>query len=282
MRRRSMNRLIRLCFLLLLALAPAGLGLAADRPDDLYRVQAIVTGKGEKNRQLGFRDCLDKVLVRASGDQRLLARPEIPTLRERAGDLVASFTYRDRLEGVPIHDEQGSYDRPHDLTCVFDKPKLDAFLGDLGSAPWLERPRMVAVVGIHDMNGRDSVLASDSTGARDTDMRTSLMASAERLALPLLLPTQEELGLFTPDMISTADPALLGRIAKAAGGDVLLIGTIVWRDKGPPGWVASWRIAGQGAGWGISGVGFDDAFRNGVGGAAQVLSGHEVPGSHRP
>ena len=46
-----------------------------------------------------------------------------------AGDYVASFTYRDRLEGIPIHDEQGTYDRPHDLTVNVDPAKIDAALG---------------------------------------------------------------------------------------------------------------------------------------------------------
>src|SRR5688572_9776827 len=103
-----MNRLIR--FLLICLVLPV-VARAADSTDDLYRTQAIVTGKGDKNRQLGFRDCLDKVILRVSGDQRLLASPKLASLRDRAGDLVSSFTYRDRLAGVPIHDEQGSYDR---------------------------------------------------------------------------------------------------------------------------------------------------------------------------
>ena len=80
----SMTRLIRI-FLICLILPTVA--RAADAADDLYRAQAIVTGKGEKNRQLGFRDCLDRVLVRVSGDQRLLAKSEIIALRDRAGDL---------------------------------------------------------------------------------------------------------------------------------------------------------------------------------------------------
>ena len=80
----SMNRLIRI---LLICLVLPAVCRAADTADDLYRVQAIVTGKGEKNRQLGLRDCLDRVLVRVSGDQRLLAKSEIIALRDRAGDL---------------------------------------------------------------------------------------------------------------------------------------------------------------------------------------------------
>ena len=79
-----MNRLIRI---LLICLILPAVCRVADAADDLYRAQAIVTGKGEKNRQPGFRDCLDKVLVRLSGDQRLLAKSETAALRDRAGDL---------------------------------------------------------------------------------------------------------------------------------------------------------------------------------------------------
>ena len=34
--------------------------------------------------------------------------------------MVEAFRYRDRMEGIPIHDEQGSHDRPHDLTTIFE------------------------------------------------------------------------------------------------------------------------------------------------------------------
>src|SRR5690349_16801816 len=101
--------------------------LAAE-PDDLYSSQAIVTGQGEKNRQPGFRDCLDRVLVKISGDQRLTKMPETDALRAHAGDFVASFSYRDRLAGRPIHDEQGTYDRPHELTCHYDRKTIDDLL----------------------------------------------------------------------------------------------------------------------------------------------------------
>ena len=77
----------RLTVLSLLCLILPAAGLAADATDELYSARAIVTGKGDKNRQLGLQDCLDKALVRVSGDQRLLAKSEIIALRDRAGDL---------------------------------------------------------------------------------------------------------------------------------------------------------------------------------------------------
>ena len=56
--------------------------------EDLYQSQTVVTGTGEVNRQIGFRDCLDKVLVRVSGDQRLPKKTEMEALRGKAGDFV--------------------------------------------------------------------------------------------------------------------------------------------------------------------------------------------------
>lgn len=94
---------------------------AADSVRDLYTSDAIVTGTAEENRQIGFRECLGEVLIKASGDQRILELPALAPLMQRAGSFVASFSYRDRLEGIPIHDEQGTHDRPHDLTCAMSR-----------------------------------------------------------------------------------------------------------------------------------------------------------------
>ena len=96
-----------------------------DDIDRLYQSDAIVTGTGEVNRQIGFRACLSEVLVKLSGDPTILDAPGFAVLEAEAGSFVSSFSYRDRLEGVPIHDEQGTHDRPHDLTCRYEPATLD-------------------------------------------------------------------------------------------------------------------------------------------------------------
>lgn len=250
------------------------------RAADLYTTQTITSGTAPERRAIGFAQCLRDIVVRVTGDSRLLNEPRLAEQARHAGDLIASYTFRDRMSGTPIHDEQGSYDRPHDLNCVFDQAKLDAFLKSFERKPWLKRPRLVAVIGIRDMKGAASMLASDSLALRDEDMRTALISAADKLALPLVLPSQQQLmlaGLNAPSL-AKADPARLGTLARMAGGERALVGTIVWNDR-PAGWVAEWRIAdgAPATRWGISGVGFDDAFRSAVGGAAQVLSGHEAP-----
>lgn len=261
-----------------LLLLTAGLGHAGAA--DLYSVGTITSGTAPERRDIGFANCLRDVVVRATGDTRLLNEKRLAEQARHAGDLIASYSFRDRMSGTPIHDEQGSYDRPHDLTCIFDQTKLDAFLKSFEREPWLKRPRLVAVIGIRDMKGAASMLASDSLAPRDKDMRTALISAADKLALPILLPSQQQLmlaGLALPALAKT-DPARLGTLARMAGGERALVGTMVWNSK-PAGWVAEWRIADAppATRWGISGVGFDDAFRNAVSGAAQVLSGHEEP-----
>ena len=63
------------------------------------------------------------------------------------------------------------------------------------------------------------------------------------------------------------------------GGEAILVGRLVWDDK-DLGWATQWRMAWRGRDytWRFRGVTFDEAFRRGIGGAAQVLSGNGDPG----
>ncbi|MBV8185235.1 MAG: hypothetical protein JOY76_11165 [Hyphomicrobiales bacterium] len=44
---------------------------------------------------------------------------------------VVTFSYVGVVAGIPIHDDQGTYDRPHYLTMKFDPAKIDHALVDL-------------------------------------------------------------------------------------------------------------------------------------------------------
>ncbi len=263
-------------------LVSALLGLAGHpvRADDLAhlnRAKAIVTGTGETNRAIGFELCLDQVVVRLSGDQRLLAKPGMAALRARAPGLVASFSYRDRLEGIPIHDEQGSHDRPHDLTCDFDQAKLDAALAELDAKPWLDaRPVVVPLLAV-ERSDRRFLLSAD--GSDGPFMDVSFAAAAEPLAMTIALPSKASLSGMDENSLWQADRATLDRLAKEAGGEVPLVGRLTWSDS-ELGWIAEWTLAvdGRPHRWQVRGVSFDEAFRVAMRGAAQVLSGNGSPG----
>jgi hypothetical protein len=259
---------------LLLSLA-AGAALPQDI-DTLYQAKTVVTGQSEENRIPGFADCLRQILVKVSGDQRLLGEPALDELLPKAGELVSSFRYRDRLEGIPIHDEQGTYDRPHDLTCIFDRAKIDAVLQSFGSRPWLApRPRLVVFLGVRQ-NAKTFTLASD--GGDSPYMGESFHAAAMPLLMTILLPEKAALAGLDAQALEDLDMAELNARAKVTGGDLALAGSIVWSDE-DLGWVANWRLApaGETHSWQVRGVSFDEAFRVAMRGAVQILSGNGSP-----
>lgn len=244
---------------------------------DLYRTTVIVTGQGEKNRQLGFRECFDRILVRVTGDARLPSLPAAMAFRENAGSLVASFSYRDRMGGIPIHDEQGTYDRPHDLTCVYDPATLDPVLEKLGSRPWTaDRPPISVFLLIERGSDRTVLLEGSSKGV---DMRESFAAAARSMAMEVRFPADGDLDierwrlLAEPDRRNSA-----GSPDKHIAGTVSLIGSLVWSDD-DLGWVVDWTLPhdGQYYRWQVRGINFDEAFRVGVRGVAQILSGNGEP-----
>jgi hypothetical protein len=63
-----------------------------------YTARAVETGSDERNRPLGFRLCLEDVLIKSSGDASILDDNRVEALASNAGQFVAEFSYRDRLE----------------------------------------------------------------------------------------------------------------------------------------------------------------------------------------
>jgi len=70
----------------------------------------------------------------------------------------------------------------------------------------------------------------------------------------------------------------LAPIAAEQGGEIVLVGRLVWDDR-DLGWATQWQMdwRGQTHRWQIRGVTFDETFRRGIGGAAQILSGNGDP-----
>ncbi|MGT2468819.1 DUF2066 domain-containing protein [Mesorhizobium atlanticum] len=131
------------------------------RPRELYQAQTIVTGTGDENRQIGFKDCLDKVLVKVSGDQRVTQKAEMLALREggrfRRDPSATTTGSRD----IPVHDEQGTHDRPHDLTCLYKPAVVDKLLAQLGSRPWVGERPPIAVFMTAEQGARHFLLTQD-------------------------------------------------------------------------------------------------------------------------
>ncbi len=263
---------------LLLALAVPPCSVWAAKEIELYQARAFVTGQGEVERARGFALCLDEVLVKLSGDPTLIGDRRLAPLETRAVQFVATFAYHDRMSGIPVHDEQGTRERPFDLTVTFDPAKTSEVLHALGREPWLApRPRLVMVVGIRDATAA-YVLAQD--GERGLGQRQSIAAAAFKRGMPVVLPDTAALAAerVSFDAVAAEHSPFLDALAQRAGGDVPLAGTLIW-DEPALGWTADWRLSwhGETHHWRIMGVSFDDAFRSGIGGAMQIVSDHGSP-----
>jgi len=262
----------------------AGSGNASARelhqPTDFYTGRTIVTGTDMRDRPTGFRTCLEDVLVKTTGDQRLLQDPRVQALGATAGDFVAHYDYFDRMSDIPVHDEQGTNDRPYYLTCVFDQAKIDGALAKLGHKAWTDmRPPLTLVMAVHGF-GKSGILTSDGDFAFP-DMRISLAYAAERYGMIVGLPSEHALAAnqIATESLTTMPIEHLTRVAQRSGGALPLVGTLDWSDA-DLGWVGHWTLVdGQGRRhqWAAKGVKFDEAFRNAVRGAAQILSGNGEP-----
>jgi uncharacterized protein len=264
---------LALSALIFLALTFAAAGRAA--ADNLYQVTVFVTGEGEANRAHGFAQALAEVLVKVSGDQRLRADPRVAPLKAEAARFVAGFSYRDRMAGIPVHDEQGTRERPFDLTITFDHGKINAALKSLGRAPWPEpRPALAVLLWVHDVKSA-YVLAADGEGGYGE--RLSLAAAAAQGGIATRLPLERLVAArhLTEASIAEMPPPQQDAFIRAVGGNALLRGTLVWSEVAR-GWEARWRLVWHGHAhrWRIGGVSFDDAFRNAIARVAAVLSDH--------
>ena len=97
--------------------------------------------------------------------------------------------------------------------------------------------------------------------------------------MPIDLPSEKELadaGLSFASLPATT----LAELEPVTNGDaeLVLAGSMVFNEEAL-GWVAGWRLALEGKTyrWQVRGVGFDEAFRVGLRGAAQILSGNGAP-----
>ena len=218
-----------------------------------YEARAFVTGTDLRSRPAGMAACLADVLVKVSGDPTILTDPRLAALQQHSADYVTDFDYWDRMSGIAHHDEQGSNDRPYNLTVRFDPARIDAALATLGRSVWPD-PRPVLLFRVHVTGGRanfDLTRAAPQAG----EMRAAIVESAQKYGMRVALP---------------GDPGPADGVA--------LAGTLVL-SRQALGWVSTWHLdyGGSGYDWGDSGVDFDEAFRDGIGGAMRILSGHGAP-----
>jgi hypothetical protein len=253
-------------------------GTMATEAADLYRAQAIVTGQGEANRIIGFASCLEDVLIKVSGAQKLAGDRRLAAHKSKAKGFVRAFSYHDQMSGTPTRDEQGTRDRPYDLIVDFDEKKIDDILKALGLKPWLSRRPVLGVFVEMQQGLKKHMVTAD---ADQTELqRESLLEAAGKRGMTIVLPSVAALAKLSINGVElrTMTSSTLASVAAQQGGEIALVGRLVWVDR-ELGWATQWQMDWQSRThrWQVRGVTFDEAFRRGIGGAAQILSNNDDP-----
>jgi uncharacterized protein len=244
---------------------PAQILVRFSTPTELYQGRALVTGQRDETRIPGFERALADVTRKLTGDSGLNAAAVIKALNAPVQDYVAAYTETDRMADIPIHDEQGTRDRPFELLVTFKPAKIDSLVKSMGRTPWRgSRPRILVLLQV--VTDQGAYMLTDD-GDRGIDQRDALHAAAWTAGLPIVLPTQAQ-----RDAGSSPDV-----IARKTNPGRILQGQIVWKSD-MKGWQAEWTLLEGDAlkTWHMRDVNFDEAFRNAMRGTASILSGHGV------
>jgi uncharacterized protein len=239
--------------------------------EGLYNAQAVVTGTVEPERTRGFRAGLTDAVVELTGDPWLADGKRIAPLLEDPHRFVAHFEYEDRMKDIPVHDEQGTRERPHDLRMRFKADAIDAALASLGLTRWpAHRPMLAVWLGVRTALS-PYVLRAD--GPNGYGQRLVIRETAIRRGLPVRLPPAEEaIPAVTVDDIAAEKAAKLWRRSGDAGA--LLSGVLSITADGY--WDISWRLDWHDRvrTWALHRVSFDTALKDGIDTAVLVLSGN--------
>lgn len=245
-------------------------GARAAEVFDLYSAQAIVTGTEEPERTRGLRAGIVDAVIKLTGDFRLAESDKLLQLLENPHRLVDSFEYEDRMKGIPVHDEQGTRERPHYLRMRFKAPEMDAALKRLRLAKWpADRPMLGVWLGVRTAIG-SYVLAA--TGSEGYGQRLVIVETAARRGLPVRLPGADG----SPTTV-TFDDIAAGNVPKlrheSPAADALLSGVLSATPEGY--WDIAWRLTWKNRSrvWTMRGVTFDTALKDGLQTAALVFSG---------
>jgi len=246
---------------------------AAGNLEELYSATTVITGTSLEDEKLrGFAECLEQVLIKVSGDPSLAGTPAVVALAAQAQEFVESYDLQDWMAGIPVHDEQGTRERPHALTVQFSREPVDRALKRLGLAPWLDRPVVALAVNVDNGGQRSLLTYGTDFGA---DQRVALEEAGDRLGLTVTFPEgraqMDAAGASSRE--SEEDLEQLLELAREAGGEALLAGFLVW-DEQALRWTSRWELVWNASPtrWEMSAMSFDTVFRGALEKTLALLS----------
>jgi uncharacterized protein len=204
------------CFIVLALLAaPQARALLVD---DLYAAEIAVSNQGEAERRRAYREALQQVIVKVTGEHRWLQHSRIRTAINNAENYVAEVGYRST--GLDSH-----------IVVRFDQQQLDTLLYEEDIPVWdRNRASVLLWVTVQGADGRRDMLGSSSEHVL---LEQARLFSTER-AVPVLFPLLDltDRRLVTTDQAWALDASTLQQAGARYGADSVLAGRLLVTPNG--------------------------------------------------
>ncbi len=202
--------------------------------DDLYTVELPVADQTTTQRLEVFNQALREVIVKVSGSDEVLERPDLERPLKNSSRYVRQFRYINKKDDTNEAFEAGQLY----LSTVFNQDLLEKLLRENNIPVWgKERPSTLLLISF-DVNGNVALVSGDTT----PDVIEELDTVAARKGLPVLFPLldlEDRLTLGVEDIVQLNE-ANIQALADRYAPDAVLVGQIVGQTG--EGWQSSWQL----------------------------------------
>lgn len=234
--------------------------------DDLYSIELPVADQTTTQRLQVFRQAFEEVLIKVSGDKRIVSRDDLARPLKNSARYVLQYRYLNRRDQDAESFDAGQLY----LRVQFNQDVLEKLLRQFQIPIWgKERPSTLMLVSV-DVNKKVSVVSGDTT----PDFLEVFDRSATRKGIPVLFPLldlEDRMLMGVEDIIEINENSIQALTDRYAP-DAVLVGKVSGRIG--QGWSGEWqaRVGNRLVNWTFKASTRDDLINQAMSNLAQNLA----------
>jgi len=220
--------------------------------DGLYAEDVVVANQSEAERRRAYREALERVVVKVTGQQQFLDHAAVRSALNNAADYVEEVSYRTELISIPRPDnDDDALSSPFTATTAqqgivqvrFAPDLVDDMLFRGGIPVWdRNRPSVLVWLTVQDPGGRRTLIDSGS----DHPLMAAIQGFSRTRAVPFLIPILDltdrralpidsawrldEEAIREASARYGADSVLAGRVLETGNGEIVGLWRFIFRD----------------------------------------------------
>jgi uncharacterized protein len=186
--------------------------------DGIYSAEVAVNNQADAERRRAYREALQQVFVKVTGEQRWLQHPRITAAVSNAESFVAEVGYRST--GMDAW-----------IDVRFDRQQIDGLLYEVDIPVWdRNRASVLLWVTVQTADGRREMLGSSS----DHELLSQARRFSAQRAVPVLIPLLDltDRRMVSAEQSWALDVEALRAVGQRYGADSVLAGRMLVTDSG--------------------------------------------------